>query len=261
MQNNIMKKIALILLVGLTALTAKAQSPDYQDLNIYFADADYEKLISKAEKYTQGDDTRKDALPYLYLSKANYEISKGGDQELAEEFPRAYKDAIKYASKAIQKDDEARSVYTMHIAHFTNLKKAVFEEIRNLVGTDDWGRLLGSIPLMEKLEKEEVGAAFLKAVAKYQRGDRSGYKIEQKEALALFEAMDTGSLVMSDDDTVEQADKKKIDREVFKFGVLQYAKLLVQLEEVSEARNILGKVKQLYEKDENFMAEYNKIVN
>ena len=261
MQNTLMKKIALLLFVASTIFGATAQRPDYQDLNIYFADGDYEKLISKAENYTQDDDSRKDALPYLYLSKANFEISKGGDQELAEEFPRAYKDAIKYASKAIQKDDGERSMYYANLAHFTDLKAAVYEEIINLVAADDFGRLLGSIPLMEKLDKGEVGTAFLKAVAKYHRGDKSGFKIEQKLAYELFEKMDTGGLVLSDDDTIEQADKKKIDREVFKFGMIQYAKLLVQMGEVSEARNVLGKIKQLYEKDENFMEEYNKIVN
>ncbi|MFK8044621.1 MAG: hypothetical protein AB8B72_03945 [Crocinitomicaceae bacterium] len=256
-----MKKIAIILFLAVTAYSASAQRPDYEDLNIYYADGDYEKLISKAMKYTQGDDSRKDALPYLYLSKANYEISKGDDQELSEEFPRAYKDAVKYASKAIQKDDDAKTVYKNNLDHFTNLKKAVFEDINNLVAADDFGRLLGSIPLMDKLEKGEVGCAFLKAVAKYHRGDKSGFKIEQKSALALFESMDKGSLVLSDDDTVEQADKKAIDRKVFQFGVVQYAKLLVQMDEVSAARSILGEIKHLYEKDKQFMAEYNKIVN
>lgn len=261
MQNTIMKKIVFLVLTLASVFTAAAQRPDYQDLNIYFADGDYEKLISKAEKYTQDDDCRKDALPYLYLSKANFEISKGGDQDLAEEFPRAYKDAIKYASKAIQKDDEARTVYFAHLGHFTALKNAVHEEIINLVAAEEYGRLLGSIPLMEKLEPGDVGTAFLKAVAKYHRGDKSGFKIEQKAAQELFEKMDTGYLVLKDDDTVEEGDKKKIDREVFKFGMIQYAKLLVEMEEVSEARSVLGKIKQLYEKDENFMSEYNKIVN
>ena len=260
-QNTIMKKISLLLILIATLFSANAQRPDYDDLLEYFAANDLEKVISKAEKYSQGDDSRKDALPYLFLSKAYYKISLGEDQELSEEFPRAYKDAIKFASKALQKDDEARTVYHSHLDHFVLLKGAVFEEIINLVATDDFGRLLGSIPLMEKLEKEEVGCAFLKAVAKYHRGDKSGFKIEQKIAMELFEKMDTGALVFKDDDTVVEADKKKIDREVFKFGMVQYAKLLVQMGEVSEARNVLGKIKQLYEKDDNFMDEYNKIVN
>ena len=152
-------------------------------------------------------------------------------------------------------------MYNANLAHFTMVKKEVFEQIRNLVESDDYGRLMGVLPLMEKIEKEEVGTAFLKAVAKYQRGDKSGFRIEQKVAMTKLENFDTGTLVLSDDDTVEEAAKKKVDREVFKFGIVQYAKTLVVMEETSEAKAILGKIKQLYEDDKNFMKEYNKIVN
>ncbi|MFD1550917.1 hypothetical protein DNU06_05060 [Putridiphycobacter roseus] len=255
-----MKKFTLLLyLTGLLTTFSFAQRPEYNDLIVYFADGNLEKLLKQAEKYTTADDSRKDAIPYLYLSKANLEISKGGD--LAEEFPRAFKDAVKYAGKAIQKDDDDRTMYNANLPHFTAVKKEVFEQIRNLVESNDYGRLMGVLPLMEKIEKGEIGTAFLKAVAKYQRGDKSGFRIEQKEALALLDNFDTGSLVLSDDDSIEEAAKKKIDREVFKFGIIQYAKTLVVMEETSEAKAILGKVKQLYEEDKNFMKEYNKIVN
>ncbi len=255
-----MKKITLLFyLIGLLTTFSFAQRPEYNDLVVYFADGDLEKLLKEAEKYTTDDDSRKDAIPYLYLSKANFEISKGGD--LSEKYPRAFKDAVKYAGKAIQKDDDNQTMYNANLAHFTMVKKEVFEQIRNLVESDDYGRLMGVLPLMEKIEKEEVGTAFLKAVAKYQRGDKSGFRIEQKVAMTKLENFDTGTLVLSDDDTVEEAAKKKVDREVFKFGIVQYAKTLVVMEETSEAKAILGKIKQLYEDDKNFMKEYNKIVN
>jgi hypothetical protein len=56
------------------AFSAQAQAPYYDDLLIYFADGDYEKLVDKAQKYKDGDDTKNDALPYLYASKAYYEM-------------------------------------------------------------------------------------------------------------------------------------------------------------------------------------------
>lgn len=256
-----MKRIGLLILVMTTILSAKAQRPDYEDLDIYFAEQEYEKVISKSLKYTQADDSRKDALPYLFLSKANYIISLGEDQELLEDFPRSYKDAIKYASKAIQKDNDERTMYYENLSHFTTLKTAIFEDVRNLVSGGEYGKLAGTLPLMDKLEKNEIGIAFLKAVAKYHRGDKSGFRNDQTKAFELLDAMESGSLIISDDDEIELAEKKEIDREVFKFGVVQYAKLLVQMDEISDARSVLGKIKQLYEMDEDFMEEYNKIVN
>ncbi len=244
-----------------TLFSATAQRPDYQDLNIYFADGDYEKVISKAEKYTQNSDSRKDALPYFYLSRANYEISKGDDQSLTKKFPRAYKDAIKYASKALQKDDSNNTLYRENIRFFGKLKSVVFEDIQNLVATEEYGRLAGTLPLMDKLEKGEVGTAFLKAVAKYYRGDAGGFRDEQNKALELLDALDMSKLIIQKGEDPYISEKKKIDRDVFKFGIIQYAKALVQMEEISEARKIMGKVKQIFEDDENFMDEYDKIVN
>ena len=260
-ENNIMKKIALLFFTMATLFSVTAQRPDYQDLNIYFADGDYEKVISKAMKYTQKSDCRKDALPYFYLSRANYEISKGDDQELTKKFPRAYKDAIKYASKALQKDDSNKTLYKSNIRFFGKLKSIVFEDIQNLVATEEYGRLAGTLPLMDKLEKNEVGTAYLKAVAKYYRGDEGGFRSESERATGLLDAMDMGTLIIQEGEDPYVSEKKKIDRDVFKFGILQYAKVLVQQDEISEARKVLGKVKQIYEDDKNFMEEYNKIVN
>ncbi|MFK8039472.1 MAG: hypothetical protein AB8B74_14360 [Crocinitomicaceae bacterium] len=256
-----MKRVGLLIILMATLFSAKAQRPDYKDLDIYFADNDLEKVISKSLKYTQGDDSRKDALPYLFLSLANFEISKGEDQDLLKDFPRAYKDAIKYASKAIQKDDDERTMYYNNIAHFTDLKEVIFEDVRNLASGGEYGKLAGTLPLMDKLEKNEVGIAFLKAVAKYHRGDKSGFRTDQSKALELLDAMESGSLIVNDDDRVDIAEKKELDREVFKYCIVQYAKLLVQMDELSEARRVLGKIKQLYEKDDDFMEDYNKIVN
>jgi hypothetical protein len=242
-------------------LSANAQRPDYDDLLQYLADKEYEKVISKAQKYTQGSDSRKDALPYFFLSRANYEISKGEDQELTKKFPRAYKDAIKYASKALQKDDSNKTIYNANIRFFSSLKSSVFEDIQNLVATEEFGRLAGTLPLMDKLEKNEVGTAFLKAVAKHHRGDAGGFRTDQTKANDLLSAMDLSKLMIKENEDPYVSEKKDVDRAVFKYGILQYAKLLVQIGEISEAKSVLGKVKQLFEEDENFMEEYNKIVN
>ena len=59
----------------LTFLPLHAQG-DYEDLLVLYVDEDYEKCISKAERYTERDQTRRDALPFLFLSMCYFEISK-----------------------------------------------------------------------------------------------------------------------------------------------------------------------------------------
>lgn len=252
-----MKKITLLLmLLGAFQFSSFSQAPEYDDLHVYFADGDFEKLLKVAEKYTTGDKTRKDAIPYLYLSKANFEISKGGD--LLEKYPRAFKDAVKYAGKCIQKD-KTGEVVEENVAHFTSLKENVFEQLRNLTESNDFGRLSGVIPLMEKIDKQDVGTAFLKSIAKYRRGDKGGFKTERLVAMEKLANLDMSTLVLDDTDDIDIANKKKIDRASLKFGILNFVKVLVEKGEKSEAKSLMNKIKHLFEEDKGFMREYNKL--
>ena len=97
------------------SFSGATQPPLYDDLLIYFADGEYEKVVDKAEKYIAGEDTKNDALPYLYSAKANYEMSK--DQKYKEDFPKAFNDAIGNAGKAVKKDKEGWGGKIVAIGH------------------------------------------------------------------------------------------------------------------------------------------------
>lgn len=249
--------------MGGFVINSIAQQPDYDDLKIYFADANYEKLLKKAEKYTLGDKTRKDAIPYLFLSKANFEISKGADQELLDKYPRAFKDALKYAGKCIQKDKEG-NVYTENMAHFTELKIVVTEELRNLAESGDYGRLMGRIPSMLKIDKKDIGSFYLKAAGYYHKKDMTGMKKSAKIANDLLDSADPDAYTISEDDDQDLTNKKKIDLEMLKLGVIHYSQALVLARQNSMAKDLMGKVKQWFpETPENsdFTDAYNEIVN
>ena len=242
-------------------MNANAQPPTYDDLVILYADANYEKLLKKAEKYTLSDKTRKDAIPYLYLSKANFEISKGGEQEeLLNKYPRAFKESIKYAGKCIQKDKEG-TVLADNMAHFTALKVVVTEILRNLAESGDFGRLMGQIPLMIKVDKMDVGVYYLKAAAYYYKKDITGMKKTAKLADEMLANADPNAYTISDDDDHDLTNKKKADREMLKLGVINYARALVLARQKEGAKDIMGKVKQWFEEDEEFKSVYDEIVN
>ena len=252
-----MKKITLLFFfIGALAAVSYAQPPEYGDLNVYYADGNFEKLLKVAERYTVKDDTRKDALPYLYLSKTNLEISKGG--ELLDKYPRAFKDAIKYANKCIKYDTNG-DIFQDELEHFTQCKEGIFELMQNQVEDNDFGRLSGTIPLMEKLEKQEIGTAFLKAVAKYRRGDKSGFKTYEKLALEKVEKFDFSQLQDSEYDEVDVIKKKKVDRDMFLYGVIQYAKVAVEKGEKQKAISIMKKIQPAFKDNEDFIREARKL--
>lgn len=228
------------------AVQSKAQPPMYDDLLIYYADGDYEKLVKKAEKYTLDSDTKNDPLPYLYCSKANFEMSK--DQKYLEDYPKAFNDAVKFAGKAIKKDKDG-SVYNEHTNYFTDLKTAVVEDIKNMVDAEDYNRLRGTIMKLQRVDPSDVGSHFLLTAAQYQIKDKGSAKITLKTAQAKL------------DEIQSVEDWREIDFEMLRIGIVEYSRYLVKMRQYDKAKELLNKVKQWLENDEVFMEYYDEIVN
>src|SRR5690606_10685134 len=75
----LMKRLLLIpftAFLASTATDALAQDKQYDDLLVRYVDEKYEDCLVRAERYTQGDKTKKDPLPFLYMSMCLYEMSK-----------------------------------------------------------------------------------------------------------------------------------------------------------------------------------------
>jgi len=249
-----------ILFIFLGSLTfSYSQPPNYDDLVVYFADGEYEKLLKKAEKYTVNDKTRNDALPYLFLSKANYEVSKG--HELLEKYPRAFKDAVNYAGKCIQKDKEG-NVQKEYLGHFNNLKKALYEELRLFVENADYGRMAGYLPMMDKIDKDDIGTRFLKSAAQHYRKDKAGMRETIKQAEELLKNAEQSKFTIDEkNDDIDVIDRKKIDLDLLKLGVFEYCKVMIEIRQADKAKDILGKIAQWYANDKEFKAKYDEIVN
>ena len=223
-----------------------AQPPYYDDLLIYYADGDYEKLVDKAQKYMDDDDTKNDPWPYIYSSKANFEMSK--DQKYDEDFPKAFNDAIGDAGKAIKKD-KTGEVYEKEMSYFTELKEFVVEEIKNMVDQEDYSRLRGKVMKLQKMDPNDVGAFYLLAACQYQIKDKGGAKISFEKGQEKLDALES----------VE--DWRKIDLEMLRLGIIEYSKYMMQAQLTDNAKNLLNQVKQWYEDDEIFMAYYDEVIN
>ena len=228
------------------AFEGSAQPPLYDDLLIYYADGDYEKLVSKADKYIGNDKTKNDALPYLYSSKGNFEMSK--DQKYDEDYPKAFNNAIGMAGKAIKKDKDG-SMYSEHENFYTDLKTSVVEEIKNMVDQEDYSRMRGTVMKLQRLDPADVGSHFLLCAAQYQIKDKGSAKLTLKKAQIKL-------------DEIESVDSwREIDFEMMRIGVSEYAKYLVKMRQCDKAKDILNKVKQWFEEDEDFLRMYDDIVN
>lgn len=246
--NEMKRFLLLVLIVAGISFEGNTQPPTYDDLIIYYADQDYDKLLRKAEKYTQSDKTKKDALPYLYLAKCNFEMSK--DQKWLDKYPKAFNDAIKYAGNCRKRDERAgTTVYADNVAFFTDLKTAIVEDMKNLIAEESFMRLQGYIAKLHRFNKEDLGSYFLKSGAMYMEKDNSGGRVAQKEAWEKLE------------ETTSVDSWRPIDFEMLRIGVIVYCDSWINMKrQKQEATKILGKVKQWLEDDEQFMDYYNKVM-
>lgn len=244
----------LVLIFGTILLTSLSfgQPPTYDDLKVLFADADYEKLVKKADAYTLKDKTKKDVLPYIYASKGLYKISQSDNTD--EKYKNAYKDALKYMSKAIKYAQKADEMMTIdeHEEYLHELQSSLQVRIENEMAAGDvagfkkgysWCIKYKSITL------NPVVCSFVAGACKYNSSDKPGARTEWKngtEALNEIESIEGWS---------------EADKTMLKLGVLYSAKSMMEANQKDSARELLGKVAQWFENDSDWQTRYDEIVN
>lgn len=232
-----MKKIFAILGLLIYCGSVNAQSPDYNDLIILFADAKYEKLITSATRYTEKESTSQDALPYLWLSKGLYAMSQQGDKD------PMYKNAFKEAIAALgnfRKKDKDGALFQEHIEYIDKIKMAVLEQVTNEIDAKAYKKATPILAKYYKISPDDLGAKFLEAACKYRDGDKSGANNIWKETDKKMA-------------TLENLDKLgEVDKMLFRTGVFETAECWINSKQVDKAKKLLNKVTPWFEDDEEF---------
>lgn len=232
------------MVMGFTYLNA--QPPVYDDLLILYADQNYEKLIKECLKYAEKDESKNDAMVFLYLSKAYYRISSVADRD--EEYKNAYKETFGAIGKFIKKD-KGGTMYEENIEFFTEVKKSLLEAIVNELEAKDYRKASGWATKVYKIVPTDIGAKFLEGACKYRLADKGGANALWKEGDKLLTAMTT----------TEKMTKE--DKELLKIGVFETAQCYIDMRQPEKAKTLLGKVAQWFENDTAFKAKYDEIVN
>jgi hypothetical protein len=224
----------------------KAQAPDYNDLNILFADEKYEKLVGAAEKYTTNDKTKADALPYFWMARGLYKVSQSGTDN--EKFKNAYKDAVGVIAKCIKfdKDGKVREEYN---EFFTEFENSLIEMISNDLAANQPKKAQAWIPKYMKIYPKSPGAKLLEGACKFKNSDKGGANTNWKEADALLKDV-------SDFSSLSESEKN-----ILKIGIFQTVECYTTSKQTEKAKVLLGKVSQWYEGDAEFKEKYDAVVN
>jgi tetratricopeptide (TPR) repeat protein len=189
------------------------------------------------------EDTRRDPRPYMYASMAYFEISK--NDEMAEDYPRAFRDAIKYGGKArrYDKDNEYMPDFDRYLSE---LKAEVMQEAKFHYETENYRKSTTFAKNVQRLDPNDVSAILLKGTAEWK--SKNVYQAETtieeaKEALKVF----TPSSVSSE------------GKPAYRYAVIEFAKLMKEEGRKSDATPFLDAMEPLLGEDKefaNFVASY-----
>lgn len=224
---------------------AKAQEDEFEDLRILYMDQKYEKLISKAEAYVDKDKTRKSPEPYLYLSKAYFEMSQL--EEYNEDYPpdKAFRDALKWASKYRRKDKEGE-IYDENDFYFQELKKSAIEEAGGLMSDQKYSRAKRYYDGITDFDPNDAGAWLMLGYCQMQMRSMQEAKLTFVEAGKVLNSANMDKL-------------NSTERKLLLDGVINYSDYLIQEGMKDSARTTLDLAKPALDGDSEYEMYLDKV--
>lgn len=233
-----MKKLftlfAITCFLGFPAL--QAQEDEYKDLLFLIIDGDLEKALNKAEKITEKDKTRREPVPYIYLSMAYFEISKRED--MREDYPRAFRDAIKNASKFARYDKE--NEYSAEFENYlSELKLEIMREARYYYEQENWRRSITYSKYITRIDPNDLAALLMKGVAEVKSRNEYQAKTTFEEATTVLESSAPANL-------------KNDESAQLRYSIMEYAKLMKESGTKSNAEPFLAFGEDAFSDDAEF---------
>lgn len=242
-----MRKLILGTFFIATSILSFAQGT-YDDLKILYADGNYEKLVRESEKYTQKDETKKDPLPYIWMSRGLYKISISGNTDDA--YKNAYKDALGAYSKFLKYDEGgALLADDDNLEHHNLMQRTLVERIENEVSTENYRKAFSWTIKYKKISNNVIGEMYMEGACKFRNQDKSSAFTLWRDAEKMVE------------ETTSIEDWSESDIKILKMGVLQSAECWVSVRQPEKAKALLNKVAPWFEDDADFKASYDEIVN
>ncbi|MFN0031614.1 MAG: hypothetical protein ACKVOR_05590 [Flavobacteriales bacterium] len=239
-----MKNIFVLSLFILTmSMSATAQTDkDYRDLLSLFVDEKYEKCLYKAEGYTLKDETKKDPLPYLFMSRCYFEMSK--DDQFKEKYPDAFKSAMKYLSKYGSKDKEKKYLADYE-DFFDEIRTTAMNEAESQFDLEKYTKCKTIYDQLTDLDANDAGAQLMLGLS------FAGMKSKKESETAITKAM---NLLKE-----KTAGKSKSQLVLLKNALVLYATALNDTGNKEVAKEWLDMGLEYFKDDKEYMVTYDTI--
>jgi len=237
------KAFALTAFILLSGIFVMAQSPEYRDLLSLFVDEKYPKLLQKAEGYTLNDKTKKEPVPYLFMSMSYFEMSKR--DEYKEKYPDAFSNSLKYLSKYVGKD-KTREHGAEYEDFFLGIRKATIAEAEIMNDQQKYTKSKTMYKYLIDLDPNDAGARIMSGMT------FQAMKSKKESELAFTTAKE---LLTSGQCSVKEKDQLSF----LKTALIDYANNLSAAGKKSEAIEWLDLGKKYFEEDKEYQVNYESI--
>lgn len=153
--------MGILLFIGSATYAQKPQNTKViEKLRTLYQEGKFLKLEFKCYNLSMHDEVKREPLLYLYWSMANYEIAKAGTYE--EDYPKAYKDAIKYGIKFARKDKE-KEFLKEGGEHLKLLQDEVLASAEDFLAEGNLKKARSQFKVLTKFDKFNFHAWFMKS--------------------------------------------------------------------------------------------------
>lgn len=243
-----LKFLTLIAYFSLNQLNCFSQSEkDLDKMRFYYVDEKYEKLLDMALDFTEDEDTRRNPVPYIYASQAYYEMSK--IEEYDELYPRAFRDAVKYAVKFRKKDKKSEYIED-NAEYIDGLKSQTYELADNYYEIGKYSKAKTYLKYLVGMDPEDWGSWFLKGVNETRLNMRSEADISLQTAVDGLKSLDQSRF-----DSYYPSQKM-----LLKAGIICYTDFMKENGKISEAKEIITMGYAFYENDNEYKIAYDDLV-
>jgi len=271
-------KHSFLTLFVVSSLGVVAQRPDYEDLNILYAEGKYDKLIKKSEKYQDKDDSKYDPLPYLYMSMAFFEISNDEAWiQKDDSYKRAYSNSLRYAAQFRKKldrlDNEAEKIKILsdNNEYLQRLKGAIMEDVDLYLNQEDknYRKAVGELKRLVTFAPDDAGAYLLKGVCEYRARNKTISRMDFDSANVILEKINFKLDIMRMEPNEELSDIENWKYEIehnptarmLMHGLIEAAKLWEEERNHEEAVRYINIGFPWFQNYDFYKEHYDKIVN
>ncbi|MGB0916895.1 MAG: hypothetical protein ACPGU4_04835 [Flavobacteriales bacterium] len=244
---SLFKQLFALSLFVILASTASAQVVGGMNFKMekLFMEEKYGNIIAKGEGMIENDKYKKDPEIYLYISMAFFELSESNDEDIMEDYPKALKNAFKYAAKFVKKDKEG-VWYEDNSDYFEDLKKAGIADAAQWIGNPKKLRVaVSSYKYMTKAMPDDWNLLFFKGVL--EQMNRNTGQAERDIALAMSNLV---KLYAN-----PKYRPSKASKGVLEDGLMRWADIMVEQNYADSAKKTMNWAVQFYPESEKIAAK------